>query len=132
MRCDESNVDLEYNWHPIFLSQEAKCDSCDVVQKDDSFDMGSMFDEDERMCPSVAESLMVNQRMTEVEKKRDVELYKPIVEDISDAEINDGRHDIRYDFLLFKYFRGVTISGTIFYYLSIFVESRYEVRFFII
>ena len=39
---------------------------------------------------------------------------------------------MRYDFLLFKYFRGVTISGTIFYYLSIFVESRYQVRFFII
>ena len=66
----ESVVDTEYNWHPVFQSQQSD-KQCGFTM-DDSFDVGEFFGETEGKSSAkdvVAESMVVNQRVESCKNK---------------------------------------------------------------
>ena len=96
-------VDYEYNWHPVFMTQESHCDSVDLLQKDDSddYDFSGLFEDlsDVKSAKNYSyEPLVVNQRMDNSSYDKSIAKYQPVVEEISDDETDKscGNGDFRY------------------------------------
>ena len=96
-----SGIDYEYNWHPVFLTQESREEKLVVADKHaDNLDFSELFREEESGSTSNIpyEPMIFNQKMLEIVGKDDckvVEKYNPIVEAISDSETDncDGHDD---------------------------------------
>ena len=86
-------VDKEYNWHPIFLTQESRGKESNEELKEDQLELDTdgWFDSSECVQSKNVpfEPMIFNQKMTESVQSvvsKEMQVYSPTVEDISDDE----------------------------------------------